>query len=70
MIEGSDFQAAIQTVVDRVNESLSVIEKIRRTRLTADPFTIENELMTPSLKIRRHKINEIHGDALENLYRH
>ena len=70
LIEDSGFQAVIQTAVDRVNESLSVIEKIRRTRLTADPFTIENELMTPSLKIRRHKINEIHGDALENLYRH
>ena len=59
LIEDSGFQAVIQTAVDRVNESLS-----------ADPFTIENELMTPSLKIRRHKINEIHGDALENLYRH
>jgi long-chain acyl-CoA synthetase len=70
LVDDDDFHSAIQSAVDRVNESLSVIEKIRRTRLTAQAFTIENELMTPSLKIRRHKINEIHGDALEQLYGH
>jgi long-chain acyl-CoA synthetase len=68
LIDDDDFRATIQAAMDRVNESLSVIEKIRRTKLTAEPFTIENELMTPSLKIRRHKINEIHGEALEGLY--
>jgi long-chain acyl-CoA synthetase len=70
LVDDKDFNAVIQAVMDRVNGSLSVIEKIRRTRLTAEPFTIENELMTPSLKIRRHKINEIHGEALEKLYGH
>ena len=70
LIDDADLQALIQAAMDRVNGSLSVIEKIRRTRLTAEPFTIENELMTPSLKIRRHKINEIHGEALEKLYGH
>jgi long-chain acyl-CoA synthetase len=68
LIDDTDFRAAIQSAIDRVNDSLSVIEKIRRIEMTAQSFTIENELMTPSLKIRRHKINEIHGVALENLY--
>lgn len=70
LIDDKAFRAAIQSAIDRVNESLSVIEKIRRIEMTGQSFTIDNELMTPSLKIRRHKINEIHGDALEKLYGH
>ena len=70
LVDDKDLYGAIQAAIDRVNGSLSVIERIRRMHVTADPFTIENELMTPSLKIRRHKINEIHGAALEILYGH
>jgi long-chain acyl-CoA synthetase len=66
----SDFRQAISEAIERVNASLSVIERVRRFVVTAEPFTIENALLTPSLKIRRHKITEIHLDALEALYGH
>ena len=45
-----------QKAVDRVNADLSVIEQVRRFILADEPFTIENEQLTPSLKIRRHVI--------------
>jgi long-chain acyl-CoA synthetase len=60
---------AVQAAVDRVNADVSVIEKVRRVALTADAFTIENEQLTPSMKIRRHKIREIYGDQLGALYK-
>ena len=66
----TDFRNAISEAIDRVNASLSVIERVRRFTVTNEPFTIENSLLTPSLKIRRHKITEIHRDALEALYGH
>jgi len=62
------FHRALTTAVDRVNTSLSKLEKIRRFVLAAEPFTIENEMLTPSLKIRRHKIRARHGAALDALY--
>ena len=68
LVEDAEFRKSIADAVDRVNEKLSVIERVRRFTLTPQPFTIENELMTPSLKIRRHKITEIHGPELEALY--
>jgi long-chain acyl-CoA synthetase len=68
LIGDAEFTAALNAAVDRVNKSLSPIEKIRRTVLVAEPFTTENGLMTPSLKIKRHKIRERHGAALEKLY--
>ncbi len=47
---------------------MSVTERVRRFKVAAEPFTIDNEMMTPTLKIRRHKIAERYGEALEGLY--
>ncbi|MEP6786288.1 MAG: long-chain fatty acid--CoA ligase [Sphingomonadales bacterium] len=62
-------QRAVQVAVDRVNADLSVIEKVRRVTLTPDAFTVDNEMLTPSMKIRRHKIREIYGERLDALYK-
>ena len=31
-------------------------------------FTIENNMMTPSMKVRRFKVKEMYGENLEKLY--
>jgi long-chain acyl-CoA synthetase len=54
--------------VDRVNAELSVTEKVRRIAVTPDAFTVDNEMLTPSMKIRRHKIKELYGARLDALY--
>jgi long-chain acyl-CoA synthetase len=63
------FRSAIREGLDRVNEDLSVIEKIRQFTFADEPFSIDNEEMTPSLKIRRHKIKERYGARLDGLYK-
>jgi len=37
--------------------------------LADEPFTIDNEQLTPSMKIRRHVISKIYGERLLALYR-
>jgi long-chain acyl-CoA synthetase len=64
-----DMQQRLSDAVDRVNADLSVIEKVRRFIVADAPFTVENEQLTPSMKIRRHVINAAYGDKLEALYR-
>ena len=64
-----DMQQRLQAAVDRVNADLSVIEKIRRFILADEGFTIENEQLTPSLKIRRHIISKVYGERLDALYK-
>ncbi|NVD44495.1 AMP-dependent synthetase/ligase [Qipengyuania atrilutea] len=64
-----EFKTAIRAAVDRVNAELSVTEKIRQFTFADEPFSIENEEMTPSMKIRRHKIKERYQDRLDALYR-
>ena len=62
-------QSGFAKAVDRVNAELSVTEKIRQFTFADEPFSIENEEMTPSMKIRRHKIKEVYGDRLDGLYK-
>ena len=64
-----EFRTAVRAAIDRVNSDLSVIEKVRGFAFADEPFTIENEQLTPSMKIRRHKIREAYGDRLDALYR-
>jgi long-chain acyl-CoA synthetase len=64
-----DYARALSAAVDRVNAELSVIEKVRRFIIAEEPFTVENEQLTPSIKIRRHVIKEIYGARLDALYK-
>ncbi|WP_422055581.1 AMP-dependent synthetase/ligase [Sphingomonas sp.] len=67
--ENPDYRAAISAAVDRVNKDLSVIERVRRFILADEPFTIENQQLTPSLKIRRHILKGVYGERLDGLYK-
>ena len=64
-----EFRKVIGEAVDRVNADLSVTERVRRFIFADEPFSIENEEMTPSMKIRRHKIRERYAERLDALYR-
>ncbi len=68
LVENPDFKAALSDAVSRVNKNLSNIEKVRKFVVAAEAFSIENEQMTPTLKIRRHIIKAKYGDDLANLY--
>jgi long-chain acyl-CoA synthetase len=67
--ENPEYRAAISAAVDRVNKDLSVIERVRRFILADEPFTIENQQLTPSLKIRRHILKGVYGERLDGLYK-
>lgn len=43
-------------------------ERVRRFALLAEPFTVENSLMTPTLKIKRKEVEKRYSDLIETLY--
>ncbi|MBV9929628.1 MAG: long-chain fatty acid--CoA ligase [Alphaproteobacteria bacterium] len=67
--EDAAFHRALAVAVDRVNGELSVIEKVRRFIVADAPFTVENEQLTPSVKIRRHVLKAVYGERLDALYK-
>ncbi|MBL95280.1 MAG: Long-chain-fatty-acid--CoA ligase FadD15 [Alphaproteobacteria bacterium MarineAlpha3_Bin5] len=68
LVDDPDFYKALNAVVDRVNAKLSNIEKIRRFVIAKEAFTINNKLMTPTMKVRRHMVVKHYGEKLERLY--
>ena len=68
LIKDEDFIKIIKQVTERVNKNLSAIEKVRKFILIDHEFTIENGMMTPSMKVRRFKVKEKYEENLENLY--
>ena len=63
------FRSAVRAAVDRVNQDLSVIEKVRQFAFADEPFTIDNEELTPKQSIRRHKIKARYAERLDALYK-
>ncbi|HEY0326410.1 MAG TPA: AMP-dependent synthetase/ligase, partial [Allosphingosinicella sp.] len=68
MARDPDYIRALSAAVDRVNADLSVVEKVRRFIVADEPFTVENQQLTPSIKIRRHVLKDVYGERLDALY--
>ena len=66
--ELEDRKNKIKIIIDKINQELSIIEKIKKFIIIDDPFTIENQMLTPTMKIRRHQIKKVFGEQLEKLY--
>ena len=68
LAEDAEFRKAIGTAIEEVNKTLSQVERVRRFMIAKEPFTIENSLMTPSMKIRRNELKRLYGAELDGLY--
>jgi long-chain acyl-CoA synthetase len=58
----------IKLIIENINKSLTLIEKIRKFVLIHQEFTIENRMLTPTLKLKRKEIIKNYKQQLENLY--
>ncbi|MDC3041756.1 long-chain fatty acid--CoA ligase [Candidatus Pelagibacter sp.] len=58
----------INNVIEKINTKLTLLEKIKRIQLIDENFSIENGLMTPTMKVKRKKVIEKYKNHLENLY--
>ena len=68
LVKDEDYNKTIKEIISKVNNNLSVIEQVRKFILIDHEFTIENNMMTPTMKVKRYKIKSVFGDQLEKLY--
>jgi len=58
----------VQEEIEKVNKNLSKIEKIKKFLIIKEQFTIENGMMTPTLKLKRYKIIKMYEKEIEKLF--
>lgn len=58
-------------LIGRIAEQLHAFPgyaKIKNVAICPEPWTVENGLMTPTLKLRRNRIHEAYTDLIESMY--
>ena len=58
----------INKVIENINNKLTLVEKIKKIQLIDENFSIENGLLTPTMKVKRKKVIEKYKKELETLY--
>ena len=59
----------INEIVKEINNNLTLVEKIKKFHLVNQNFSIENGLLTPTMKVKRNKVITKYKNILENFYK-
>ena len=59
----------INEEINEINKGLTLVEKIKKFHLLSENFSIENGLLTPTMKVRRNKVITKYKNILENFYK-
>ena len=69
MIHNHKVIQLIQSELDELNETLSRHKQVRKFTLLHQPWTVEEGLLTPTLKLKRNVLFERFGDEIEAMYK-
>ena len=59
----------VSRIVEERNDELQSYAKVKKFAIVPEDFTVENGLLTPTLKVKRRVIPEKHRELLDGLYR-
>jgi long-chain acyl-CoA synthetase len=68
MVHNTQILQEMEDRIAKINKTLSPHEQIRRFRLIHEPWTVENGMLTASLKLRREVIEEKYQKTLHEMY--
>jgi len=54
--------------IEKVQRDVASFERVRKFALLAEPFSVENSMLTPTLKIKRKEVEKRYSDLIESLY--
>jgi len=68
VVENGKNEEEVNKIVVELNRNLTLIEKIKKYLIIKEEFTIENRMLTPTLKLKRKEIIKNYKQKLENFY--
>ena len=66
--EKEELENSILATIDEVNPTLMSHEKVAKAVIMQEQWTVDNGLMTPSLKVRRPRVEAIHQDMYKTWF--
>jgi long-chain acyl-CoA synthetase len=69
LLDHEQIRAVFDQEFRSYSKTASAPEKIRDFRLLPEAFTVENDLLTPSLKTKRKAIERRYAEVIEAMYR-
>ena len=69
VLEKKTSKETLKKIVENINKDLNLIEKVKKFLIIGKEFTIDNGMLTPTLKLKRKKIVKNYKQEIENLYK-
>jgi long-chain acyl-CoA synthetase len=63
-----EFQKHIREVIEETNRHLHHTEEVQAFQVVPKTLSVENGELTPTLKLRRHKVEEKYWETIERIY--
>jgi len=68
LFQTSELRATIEKEINKLQRDLSKYEKVRRFAIIPEAFSVENGMMTPTLKVKRKAVLERYAQVVDSLY--
>lgn len=68
LIANPKVQSLYEGIVEEQNQNLARFEKLKRVVLVPDEFTLDNGVLTPTMKLKRRVIEERYKKQIDDLY--
>ena len=68
VVASAEVKKLLEGQIEKFSETFKGFEKIKRFTLTGDDFTTQNDMLTPSLKVKRRVVWAKYGKQIEALY--
>jgi long-chain acyl-CoA synthetase len=68
LIRAEKVRALYQEIVDELNANLAQFEKLKKVLLVPNELSVADGTLTPSMKLRRRKVEELYRVQIEALY--
>ena len=69
LLDHPDIISLFRQEIDKALANFARHEQVRSFRLVPEPFTVENGLLTPSLKMRRPRVEQAFRDEIQQMYK-
>lgn len=69
LLENADVLKFLSSEVEKVNESLAPYENIKRPQFSFDSWTVENGLLSQTLKLKRKNLQEKYKEQIAEIYK-